>query len=174
MCLAVVLLAGGCSCPTDVTLHSGEKVDSLYYHERRAPDGMMIEMWIDFATRRLRFKSGPYDALGWNSRRFESQRLDVVMEGRELRRIADSIRKAKIESWENADGKDVALALDGTTYYVRMNTENGAIERLVAGHAPEGFSHFAEVIRFAALHKECRYQTGERASCACGRVGDFD
>ena len=60
------------------------------------------------------------------------------------------------------------------SYYVRMNTENGAIERLVAGHAPEGFSHFAEVIRFAALHKECRYQTGERTARDCGRVGDFD
>lgn len=63
MCLAVVLLSGGCSCPTDVTLHSGEKVDSLYYHERRAPDGMMIEMWIDFATRRLWFKRGRDDVL---------------------------------------------------------------------------------------------------------------
>lgn len=162
--LAVMLVAGGCSCPTDVTLQSGEKADSLYYHERRVADELMIELWIDFATRRLRFKCGPHDALGWNSRRFESWRLDVVLSGRELRRIADSIRQAKVESWESVVVKDAALTLDKTTYYVRMRTEDGAIERFVAGVEPDGFSHLAEVIRFAASHNECRYETGERSS----------
>ena len=27
---------------------------------------------------------------------------------------------------------------------------------------------------FAALHKECRCQTGQRTARDCGRVGDFD
>ena len=162
--LVVVLLSGGCSCPTDVILHSGEKVDSLYYNERRASDEMMIEMWIDFAMRRLRFKCGAHDALGWDSNRFESWRLDVVLSGRELRHIADSIRQANIESWENGDVKDAASALDKTTYYVRMRTANIPIERFVAGVEPEGFSHLTEVIRFAASHNECRYEIGERSS----------
>ena len=86
------------------------------------------------------------------------------MSGRGLRRMADCIRKAKIEAWESVDGNDVASALDKTTYYVRMNTANGAIERFVAGVEPEGFAHLAKVIRFAASHRECRCATGERPS----------
>lgn len=164
VCLAVVLLADGCLCPPVVTLYNSEIVESLYYHERRVADELMIELWIDFATRRLRFKCGPHDALGWDSRRFESWRLDVVLSGRELRRIADSIRQAKVESWESVVVKDAALTLDKSTYYVRMRTEDGAIERFVAGVEPEDFSHLAEVIRFAASHNECRYETGERSS----------
>ena len=162
--LVVVLLAGGCSCPKDMALLNGEKVDSLYYHERRAADELMIEMWIDFAMRRLRFKCGPHDALGWNSKRFESWRLDVVLSGRELRHIVDSIRQANIESWESADVKDAASTLDKTTYYVRMRTADVPIERFVAEVEPEGFSHLTEVIRFAASHNECRFEIGERSS----------
>ena len=92
-----MLLAGGCLCPTDVTLRNGEKADSLYYHERRVADELMIEMWIDFATRRLRFKCGPHDALGWESRRFNSWRLDVALSRSELHWIAERIRLANID-----------------------------------------------------------------------------
>ena len=162
--LTVMLLAGGCLCPTDVTLRNGEKADSLYYHERRVADELMIEMWIDFATRRLRFKCGPHDALGWNSKRFESWRLDEVLSGRELRHIADSIRQAKIESWESVDGNDAASTLDKQTYYVRMKTANGIVERFVVGAEPKDFAHLKKILSFAASHSSCRYEKGEKPS----------
>ena len=162
--LVVVLLAGGCSCLKDMALLNGEKADSLYYHERRVADELMIEMWIDFATRRLRFKCGPHDALGWNSRRFESWRLDVVLASGEFRRIADSIRQAKIESWENVDGKDAASTLDKLTYYVRMKTANGIVERFIAGAEPKDFAHLKKILSFAASHSSCRYEKGEKPS----------
>ena len=162
--LAALLSAGGCTYPTAVKLHTGEKVDSFYYHERRAADELMIEMWIDFATRRLRFKCGPHDALGWDSRRFDSWRLDVALSRRELCRIAASIMLAKIESWESVDGKDAASTLDKPTYYVRMKTANGMVERFVAGAEPKGFAHLKGILSFAASHASCRYEKGERAA----------
>ena len=45
--LALALLAvGGCAYRDALVLESGEKVDSLYYHESRMPDEVMVEMWI--------------------------------------------------------------------------------------------------------------------------------
>ena len=59
MSLAALLLAGGCSYQTAVVLRNGETVDLLYYHESRMPEEVMVEMWVDFAERRLRFKCSP-------------------------------------------------------------------------------------------------------------------
>ena len=45
--LAVAWLAvGGCAYRNALVLENGEKVDSLYYHESRMPDEVMVEMWI--------------------------------------------------------------------------------------------------------------------------------
>ena len=162
--LTVMLLAGGCLCPTDVTLRNGEKADSLYYHERRVADELMIEMWIDFATRRLRFKCGPHDALGWESRRFNSWRLDVALSRSELHWIAERIRLANIESWECIESNDAASAVDKATYYVRAKMANGYLERFVVGDEPAGFDHLREVVHFAATHADCRNEKGERTS----------
>lgn len=164
MCLAVVLLAGGCDCPTDVTLNNGDVVDSLYYQERRVEGELMIEMWIDFPARRLRFKCSPHDALGWDSRRFDSWRLDIALSRRELCRIADRIRLAEIESWECEESRDASSTLDKVAYYARMKTANGAVERFVAGGAPMGFEHLRKALRFAATHADCRYENGERTA----------
>ena len=164
VCAIGALLAGGCRCPVDVTLNNGDVVTSLYYHERRVEGELMIEMWIDFPTRRLRFKCSPHDALGWESRRFDSWRLDVVLSCSEFRRIAECIKLAEIEFWEGVKGKDTAPTLDVATYYVRLKTANGGIERLVSGDAPMRFEHFREVLRFSASHINCRYEVGERTS----------
>ena len=125
---------------------------------------LMIEMWIDFPTRRLRFKCSPHDALGWESRRFDSWRLDVALSRSELRWIAERIRLAEIETWEFAGNKHSASAVDKATYYVRAKTANGYLERFVVGYEPAGFDHLREVLRFAATHAECRYEKGERTS----------
>lgn len=162
--LVVAVLSGGCGCPTDVTLNNGDVVDSLYYHERRVEGELMIEMWVDFTTRRLRFKCSPHDALGWESRRFDSWRLDVTLSRSELCWIVERIRLAEIEAWKCVESNDAASAVDKATYYVRMKTANGAMERFVAGDEPAGFDHLREVLRFAATHVECRYEKGERTS----------
>ena len=40
------LRVGGCAYRDALVLENGEKVDSLYYHESRMPDEVMVEMWI--------------------------------------------------------------------------------------------------------------------------------
>lgn len=160
--LAVALLSGGCCCPKAAMLNNGDAVGSLYYHERRVEGELMIEMWVDFTTRRLRFKCSPHDALGWESRRFDSWRLDVALSRSELRWIAERIRLAEIETWEFAGNKHSASAVDKATYYVRAKTANGYLERFVVGYEPAGFDHLREVLRFAATHADCRNEKGER------------
>ena len=166
ICLAVALLAVGYGClyPTAVTLRNGEVVETLYYHESRMPEEMMVEMWIDFTTRRLRLKCCPHDALGWDSRRFDSRRLDVVLSRREFCRVANSILLSGIESWECDASEYSASTLDKRTCYVRIKTAKGAVERFVAGVEPEGFRHLQDVVRFAATHEKCWFEKGERAS----------
>lgn len=45
LAMALALLAvGGCAYRDALVLESGEKVDSLYYHESRMPDEVMVEM----------------------------------------------------------------------------------------------------------------------------------
>ena len=47
LAMALTLLAvGGCAYRDALVLENGEKVDSLYYHESRMPDEVMVEMWI--------------------------------------------------------------------------------------------------------------------------------
>ena len=164
ICLVVALLAGGCLRPPAVMLINGEIVESLYYHESRMPEEMMVEMWIDFTTRRLRLKCSPHDALGWDSRRFDSWRLDVILSHREFCRVANGILRAGIESWERDASEYSASTLDKRTCYLRMMTANGAVERFVAGAEPKGFRNLHEIVRFAASHEKCRYEKGERTS----------
>ena len=48
-CLAIaltLLAVGGCAYRDTLVLENGEKVDSLYYHESRMPDEVMVEMWV--------------------------------------------------------------------------------------------------------------------------------
>ena len=48
-CLAMalaLLVVGGCAYRDAVVLENGERVDSLYYHESRMQDEVMVEMWI--------------------------------------------------------------------------------------------------------------------------------
>ena len=162
MSLAVALMAGGCSYQTEVTLRNGETVESLYYHESRMPEEVMVEMWIDFAERRLRLKCSPHDAMGWQSRRFDCWLLDVVLSDREFGHIANSIRYAWIEHWENDIDRYQASTIDNTTCHVRMTTANGSVERFVAGVEPEGLENLRDVVRFAAAHDQCQYKKGER------------
>lgn len=162
--LAVALLSGGCCCPKAAMLNNGYAVGSLYYHERRVEGELMIEMWVDFTTRRLRFKCSPHDALGWESRRFDSWRLDVALSRSELHWIAERIRLANIESWECIESNDAASAVDKATYYVRAKTANGYLERFVVGYEPAGFDHLREALHFAATHADCRNEKGERTS----------
>ena len=163
--LAVAVLSGGCCCPKAAMLNNGDAVGSLYYHERRVEGELMIEMWVDFTTRRLRFKFSPHDALGWESRRFDSWRLDVTLSRSELCWIVERIRLAEIEAWKCVESNDAASAVDKATYYVRMKTANDAVERFVVGDEPPmGFNHLREVLRFAAKHADCRYENGERTS----------
>ena len=159
-------MAGGCLCPTGVTLHNGEKVDALYYHESRMPDGMMIEMWIDFASRHFRFKCGLHDALGWESRRFDSMRLDLVMEGREWRSILQHIRNANVEAWSGIEAREVVSPLDATAYYSRMRAGDKTIERFAVGAAPKKFEEIQSVIQFALSHKDLYMLSGEMPSSA--------
>ena len=100
LAMALALLAvGGCAYRNTLVLENGEKVDSLYYHESRMPDEVMMEMWIDFDARRFRFKCGLHDAMGWGSSRFDGLRLDLSLEGREWQRLVKHVQRANVEAW---------------------------------------------------------------------------
>ena len=49
--LAAALLIGACLCQPAVTLRNGEIVESLYYHESRMPEEMMVEIQCDMIYR---------------------------------------------------------------------------------------------------------------------------
>ena len=166
-CLAmgVVLLAvGGCAYREVVVLENGEKVDSLYYHESRMPDEVMVEMWIDFDARRFRFKCGLHDAMGWGSCRFDGMRLDLPMEGREWGRLVKHIQEANVEAWPNVDERLAASTVDVPTYYLRMRVGDKRIERFAVGTSPKGIGEIQSVIQFALSHKELRLWPGEVSS----------
>lgn len=160
--LALTLLAvGGCAYRDALVLESGEKVDSLYYHESRMPDEVMVEMWIDFDTRRLRFKCGLHDAMGWESCRFDGMRLDLVMEGREWRRLVHNVDEANVEAWPGIDASRAAAAVDTTAYYLRLRAGDKTIERFAVGAAPKKFEGIQSVIQFALSHKSLRLLPGD-------------
>ena len=166
LALAVALLAvGGCAHRDELVLESGEKVDSLYYHERRMPDEVMVEMWIDFDARRFRFKCGLHDAMGWESCRFDGMRLDIVMEGREWRRLVHNVKQANVEAWPGIDASRAASAVDTTAYYLRMRVGDKTIERFAVGAAPKKFDGIQSVIQFALSHKDLRLWPGGVSSC---------
>ena len=163
-CLAmglVLLAVGGCAYREVVVLENGEKVDSLYYHESRMPDEVMVEMWIDFDARRFRFKCGLHDAMGWGSCRFDGMRLDLSLEGHEWRRLVKHIQKANVEAWPRINEEQVASPADATAYYLRMQAGDKRIERFAVGVAPKKFEEIQAVIQFALSHKYLRLLPGE-------------
>ena len=99
LAMALALLAvGGCAYRDALVLENGEKVDSLYYHESRMPDEVMVEMWIDFNARQFRFKCGLHDAMGWESCRFDGMRgtMSLSMTGFSSSTIRMSISSAHL------------------------------------------------------------------------------
>lgn len=168
LAMALTLLAvGGCAYRDALVLENGEKVDSLYYHESRMPDEVMVEMWIDFDSRRLRFKSGLHDALGWESCRFDGMRLDIVMEGREWRRLVHNVKQANVEAWPGINDGQAASPLDTTAYYMRLRAGDKTIERFAVGAAPKKFEGIQSVIQFALSHKDPRLWPGEVSGGEC-------
>ena len=164
--LALVLLTvGGCAYRDALVLENGEKVDSLYYHESRMPDEVMVEMWIDFDARRLRFKCGLHDAMGWESSRFDGMRLDLALEGREWRRLVHNVEQAHVEAWPGINDGQTASPLDATAYYLRLRAGDKTIERFAVGAAPKKFDGIQSVIQFALSHKDLRLWPGGVSSC---------
>ena len=166
-CLAMVLallVVGGCAYRDAVVMENGEKVDSLYYHESRMPDEVMVEMWIDFDTRRFRFKCGLHDAMGWNSCRFDGMRLDLPMDGWEWRRLVRHVQLANVEAWPRIIEGQAALPLDTTAYYLRMRAGDKTVERFAVGVTPKKFEEIQSVIQFALSHKDLRLWPGEVSS----------
>ena len=168
-CLAMVLAllaVGGCAYRDAVVLENGERVDSLYYHESRMPDEVMMEMWIDFDTRRFRFKCGLHDAMGWGSCRFDGMRLDLSMDGWKWRRLVKHVQQANVEAWPRINEGQSALPLDTTAYYLRLRAGDKTIERFAVGAAPKKFEEIQSVIQFALSHKDLYMLSGEMPSSA--------
>ena len=160
--MALALLAvGGCAYRNTLVLENGEKVDSLYYHESRMPDEVMVEMWIDFDARRFRFKCGLHDAMGWGSCRFDGMRLDLSMDGWKWRRLVKHVQQANVEAWPRIDEGQSALPLDTTAYYLRLRAGDKTIERFAVGAAPKKFEEIQSVIQFALSHKDLYLWPGE-------------
>ena len=148
LAMALALLAvGGCAYRDALVLKCGEKVDSLYYHECRMPDEIMVEMWIDFDSRRFRFKCGLHDAMGWESSRF-------------LKHLC----KANVESWPNVGEMRDFSPVDKASYYVRLRSGDKATERFAASAPPKGIGEMQSVIQFALSHKALCLWPGEMAS----------
>jgi len=169
LAMALALLAvGGCAYRNTLVLESGEKVDSLYYHESRMPDEVMMEMWIDFDARRIRFKCGLHDAMGWGSSRFDGLRLDLSLEGREWQRLVKHVQRANVEAWPRIKEGQPALPLDTTAYYLRLRAGDKTIERFAVGAAPKKFKEIQSVIEFALSHKSLYLLPGEMPSARSG------
>ena len=165
LAMALALLAVcGCAYRNALVLESGEKVDSLYYHESRMPDEVMMEMWIDFDARRFRFKCGLHDAMGWGSSRFDGLRLDLSLEGREWQRLVKHVQRANVEAWPRIKEGQPALPLDTTAYYLRLRAGDKTIERFAVGAAPKKFKEIQSVIEFALSHKDLYLLPGEISS----------
>ena len=167
LAMALALLAvGGCAYRDALVLENGEKVDSLYYHESRMPDEVMVEMWIDFNARRFRFKCGLHDAMGWESCRFDGMRLDLALEGREWRRLVHNVEQAHVEAWPGINDGQAASPLDATAYYLRLRAGDKTIERFAVGAEPKKFEEIQSVIQFALSHKDLYMLSGEMPSSA--------
>ena len=146
--LALALLAvGGCAYRNALVLESGERVDSLYYHESRMPDGL-------------------HDAMGWGSCRFDGMRLDLSMDGWKWRRLVKHVQQANVEAWPRINEGQSALPLDTTAYYLRLRAGDKTIERFAVGAAPKKFEELRSVIQFALSHKDLYMLSGEMPSSA--------
>ena len=160
--LAAVCLTGGCVQTGGLALEGGDAVDSLYYCECHRSGELMIEMWIDFRTRRIRLKCAPHDALGWSSHRFDSLRLDAVLAQGEMSGIQNSIRLAGIGDWRNVSDACGATFSPDSTWYLRLTTRSASVERFVGGTAPKGLEHIKAIVRFAHFHSGVYLDRGSR------------
>ena len=156
-----LMIAGGCGCKEALVLESGEKVESLYYHECRMPEEVMVEMWIDFDSRRLRFKYGLHDAFGWESRRFDSMRLDLMLGDEEWRSVVRHVLQANVEAWPDANANASVSPSDTTSYYLRLCMAGRTVEKFAVCTPPDGFDGIQSVVRFAMSHEALRLWRGE-------------
>ena len=160
--MALVLIAvGGCAYRDALVLENGEKVDSLYNHESRMPDEVMVEMWIDFPSRRLRVKYGLHDALGWSSSLYDGVRIDVRLEEGEWRQLVRKLRRAELEAWPTS------MAAEGdagaSSWYLRMTSVGCNVEKFRPREMPAGAEYMREIVR-------CALERGGHFSVACDNV----
>jgi len=129
------------------------------------PEERMAEMLVDFDECRLRLKFAPHDALGWESRRYDSLRLDVALTPDDVRELAKRAREVASAARRDASSASLDAALSCTTCYVRIGRGDAAVERF-SELSPHGWTEMAhELLRFAASLGELRPESGERAAC---------
>ena len=144
----------------------------LYYHECRMLEERMAEMLVDFDESRLRLKFAPHDALGWESRRYDSLRLDVALTPDDMRELAKRAREVASAARRDASSASLDAALSRTTCFVRIGRGDGAVERFPELD-PHGWTELGrDLLRFAASIGELRPEPGERAAC-CDRARDI-
>ena len=119
----------------------------------------MVELWMDFGSRRLRFKCALHDALGWDHP-FDGMRLDVTLDERTLRRLARHIRRADVERWPGMRKGVISPPVDATARYLRMRMGEKTLERFAVGDSLAGQGEMGAVIQFALAHKDLRPCSG--------------
>ena len=160
--LAKIGFLTGCAYVDGDVFENGDAVDSLYYCEYRRPDEQMIEMWIDFRTHRMRLKCAPHDALGWESRRFDSMRLDTILTQSEMQGVLRCIRLADIGTWRNISDMEGYKFDRSTTWYLRVRTDGSVVEKFFDGTAPNGLKHIRDIVRFACSHPDIHLDMGDQ------------
>lgn len=160
--LAEIGLMTGCAYVDGDVFEYGDAVDTLYYCECRRPEEQMIEMWIDFRTRRMRLKCSPHDALGWESRRFDSLRLDTILTQGEMQGVSRCVRLADVGTWRNGSGVEGSLSDRVATWYLRVQTDGAVVERFVDGVAPKGLKHIRDIVHFACSHPDIHLDRGDQ------------
>ncbi len=141
-----VLMAALCGCAQRdrLVLSTGEPVETLYYHECRMPDEVMTEMWIDFASRRLRLKCGLHDALGWTSSRCDSIRLEVCLKEGDWRAVVRNLQLAGLEAWP--DCMSAGVDAGTSSWYLRMTSGGNSVEKFKLREMPHGAEYMREII----------------------------
>ena len=160
--LAEVGLVTGCAYVDGDVFKNCDVMDALYYCECRRAEEQMIEMWIDFKTRRMRLKCTPHDALGWESRRFDSMRLDTILTQSEMQGVLRCVRLADVGTWRNISDVEGYKSDRSTTWYLRVRTDGSVVERFVDGNAPKGLKYIRDIVRFAYSHPNIHLDRGDQ------------